>query len=280
MLTTSIDAYRNLADQEIPSAGPLHPPFTDPRAKQLMSDLHETFHDVFAEEEIKSSPDAWEEAFRCDYTISQQIALWLKTREVYIKTIRGHWNNVRYRRFLFTVSYLVCIGEPEFLDSMVPQHLPLLERVVNIFKKGETLEQLIERIKSFLPPDKPFTKRFPVLPNNPEIEAFLQSVAANLVIPEMPKAEVRRQALATFTKYNPGKSIPSLDSLCVHWLRHAKANYDAELHRCLGKLDVRAQDRCHAALNGFILDKIAEKHPWLEKECMRQRTELGGAALS
>ena len=274
MMLTSIDAYRNLADTDIPRGGPLHPPFTDPRAKQLMRDLYDTFRDVFAEEEFKSSPEAWEEGFRCDSTLSHQIALWLKTREVYGKAIRRHWNNVQYKKFLFTVSYLVCIGEPEFLDSMTPEHLPVIERIVHLFQEGETLEQLSERIKPFLPPDQPYPRRFPVLPDHPEIEPFLQRVAAHLVLPEMPQAEVRRQALAKFSKSNPGKSLPPLDSLCVTWLRHAKAQEDAELDRLLGKLDGRIQNRCYAALKGFLLDKIAEKYPWLGQECLRQKEEL------
>lgn len=273
-MLTSIEAYRNMADTEIARGGPLHPPFTDARAKQLMSDLYDTFRDVFAEEESKSSPQAWEEGFRRDSTLSQHIALWLKTREVYVKAIRRHWDNAQYKKFLFVVSHLVCIGEPEFLDGMIPEHLSVIERTVHLFQEGERLEQLVERVKPFLPPDRPAPGRFPVLPDHPEVEPLLRSVAGQLVLPEMPQAEVRRQALAKFTKYNPGASLPPFDALCVNWLRQAKANADAELDRFLGKLEVPIQNRCYAALTEFILGKIAEKYPWLEKECLRQQAEL------
>jgi hypothetical protein len=53
-----------------------------------------------------------------------------------------------------------------------------------------------------------------------------------------------------------------------------RPNYEQESNRFLGKLDMAVQKKCHAALKGFILDKIAEKYPWLEQECLRQRAEL------
>jgi hypothetical protein len=73
---------------------------------------------------------------------------------------------------------------------------------------------------------------------------------------------------------NENPSAVALDRLCVNHLRHERTNYDRELDRFLGKLDNATQAKCHAALKGFVLDKIAAAYPWLEKECLRQKAEL------
>jgi hypothetical protein len=90
--------------------------------------------------------------------------------------------------------------------------------------------------------------------------------------------ELRRRARQSFAKKHPQASRNLdkrlLDKECVNWLRHEKTNYEQEFNRFLGKLDLATQKKCHAALKGFILDKIAEKYPWLEHECLRQRAEL------
>jgi hypothetical protein len=141
MVTEKIDAYDVRTGETvwvpvqawaaIPSRGIVHPPFQDPRAKKLMTDLYETFKGV---DDHKSSPEKWEERLRESFTISQEVALWIKIREVFSKLMRGHWNDRHYVRYLFTFLVRVSLMGPEAVTGMEIQNKAQEGFILRIFE--------------------------------------------------------------------------------------------------------------------------------------------------
>jgi hypothetical protein len=271
----------------VESKKPIHPPFADPRARKAMLDIYETFRDVTQGDENKRSPEAWEHGFRYDFSISQQVAYWLKFREVFTKMIRGKWNDQEHCKGTFSLIFRITHESQSLFNEIKDNddRVTTFAYVVGLWETSPTVEQIRERIKEWLPPDVPvnrktLTEKFGVtwdLPENPDVNKFLESVEVN--IPVMPKEQLRRLARDSYARTKGGAKIGSpsaqfLDMICVNHLRHTKTDYDQELDRFLGKQPNQVQSKLHAALKGKILDAIATAYPWLEKECLRQKAEL------
>jgi hypothetical protein len=262
----------------------LHPPLEHPEAKKIIHELYETFGGL----PIKgwSSVSEIEESFRSDFHISVQIAYWLKARQVFSRVIRGHWNDVGYKIWILQGIASVYAQDMDFWAQQPRDAKPIFEQLVKLLKSKPTVEDIQARIKPFLPPDIEWTRENKAkylgksfdLPENPDVDRFLQSVRNELTVPAIPREELRQKVRASYAKLHPGASKnldkKFLDELCVNHLRHEHTTYDTELERFLGKLDVADQAKCHAALKALVLDKISETNPYSEDECNRQKAAL------
>jgi hypothetical protein len=286
-----MDEYGNIEPEELwlapgetrPATKMVHPPFTDPRAKQLMRDLYETFREVAARvgDAKKSSPETWEENFRYDYTVSYEVALWLKARWMFTQLIKGHWNDAEWCLNTYQLIYDWLRRREGLLQNVrTERDAKAMSRFLDLWFRSLTVEEFREQVAPWLPPDIELSvqgirerlgETFE-LPENPDLERFLRSVV--ITLPDMTLDRLRQ--LATQNYPSTGVRLPAafIHLLCVNYARHELTTYDREFDRFLGKQPVAVQTLFHAALKTKVLDAIASKWPALEKECLRQRSEL------
>lgn len=99
--------------------------------------------------------------------------------------------------------------------------------------------------------------------------------ALEIVIPDMTKKNLVREACAHYNLYNKqnGRTASPKDPdefifrISVNYLRHALTRYEDELARFAGHDDEKA---AHDALKEKILNAIAKAYPWIRKECAAQ----------
>jgi hypothetical protein len=291
ILVHSIDEYGNIVPEmmnarefaALKAADYFHPPFSHPEARKIMRELHESFREV--DPDGFGTLESTEDGFRrnCNHT---EIALFLKVRQAFSVMSRGRWNDLPYRKRLYQVLLKLSNGIDPSEACQSDEELRWVEKVAACWFIPPLFEEIHEQILPYFPPEVQPTRQdlekhgFDYsLPENPDIDRFLKSVEAEFKLPSLPKEDLRRKARELWRNEHPDDKNPPitvLDRLCVDHLRHKHTNYDKELDRFLGKLDVATQSRCHAALKAYVLDRIATAYPWLERECLRQKANLGG----
>jgi hypothetical protein len=113
------------------------------------------------------------------------------------------------------------------------------------------------------------------------LDAFLFNEPLHLL--GFDRAVLEDQAERATPRHCAGQSI---EQKCVNYLRHHGSVYD-DLIRKLNRPSERFSSpverhllhverrRCVAAVKKRILDEIAEKYPWLQAECVRQKDRDG-----
>lgn len=91
-------------------------------------------------------------------------------------------------------------------------------------------------------------------------------------VPQMEKAVLIKAAQENFYSLGlPDGATPSIERMCVNFLRHCGTKYESELAKIAGKTGAKDAYYC---IKQQVLDAIEIQYDWLAEECRRQTEQL------